>query len=207
MTEITQAISLKETLGNLDPSSLCIKDRCRAQPSQEGDCSVCEMVKNKENPSTTSNNVKNAKENKSKNTPNHKLDQSEKTKNSNVVSPNGSTVKESKKRFADADGFIAPAAHLIRKVKNLKIDKENINDEIKIKEHPEGIKEVVLDDEVDADQPPAQQKRRTVPPFSVTPRADFRVMLNILKLEAPSLRSVMSSIFLKLTVETEEEHR
>ncbi|KAF8778943.1 Nucleic-acid-binding protein transposon like protein [Argiope bruennichi] len=32
-------------------------------------------------------------------------------------------------------------------------------------------------------------------------------MFNILKLEAPSLRSVMSNKFLKLTVETEEEHR
>ncbi|KAF8791578.1 hypothetical protein HNY73_006420 [Argiope bruennichi] len=70
----------------------------------------------------------------------------------------------------------------------------------------EGIEEVALD-EVDAEQAPAQPKRRRVPPFFVTPKADFKVMLNICRLEAPSLKSSMSSKFLKLTVDTDEEHR
>ncbi|KAF8788574.1 hypothetical protein HNY73_006602 [Argiope bruennichi] len=104
------------------------------------------------------------------------------------------------------DGFIAPAAHLVRKIKNLKPNNVK-NKEIEIKKVPEGIEEVALDEEVDADPSPAQPKQKRVPPFFVTPRADFRTMLNILKLEAPSLRSVMSNKFLKLTVETEEEHR
>ncbi|KAF8784134.1 Nucleic-acid-binding protein transposon like protein, partial [Argiope bruennichi] len=99
-----------------------------------------------------------------------------------------------------------PAAHLVRKAKNLKTNSDK-NKEIEIKKVPEGIEEVALDNEVDADPSPAQPKQKRVPPFFVTPRADFRTMLNILKLEAPSLRSVMSNKFLKLTVETEEEHR
>ncbi|KAF8788576.1 hypothetical protein HNY73_006604 [Argiope bruennichi] len=120
-----------------------------------------------------------------------------------VVKINQNELKVNKKRTADEDGFIAPAAHLVRKVKNLKL---NENSEIKINKQPEGIEEVALD-EVDAEQAPAQPKRRRVPPFFVTPKADFKVMLNICRLEAPSLKSSMSSKFLKLTVETDEEHR
>ncbi|KAF8784886.1 hypothetical protein HNY73_010498 [Argiope bruennichi] len=120
-----------------------------------------------------------------------------------LVKINQKELKVNKKRTADEDGFIAPAAHLVRKVKNLKL---NENCEIKINKQPEGIEEVALD-EVDAEQAPAQPKRRRVPPFFVTPKADFKVMLNICRLEAPSLKSSMSSKFLKLTVDTDEEHR
>ncbi|KAF8785526.1 Nucleic-acid-binding protein transposon like protein [Argiope bruennichi] len=154
--------------------------------------------------STTSNVSKNNAKSNVKTTPKKKIDLSGNVINKNQTSPKGS--KERKKRVADEDGFIAPVAHLIRKVKNLKINNDK-NEEIKTKKLPEGIEEVVLDNEVDAEIPPAQPKRRRVPPFFVTPRADFRTMLNILKLEAPSLRSVISNKFLKITVETEEEHR
>ncbi|KAF8789915.1 hypothetical protein HNY73_007817 [Argiope bruennichi] len=176
--EITQAISLKENLGNWAQALAAAKDERTAPSSQEGDSAAA---------------------------PRRKIDLSG-NKNKSVSSPKGSPVKESKKRVADEDGFIAPAAHLVRKIKNLKPNSVK-NKEIEIKKVPEGIEEVALDNEVDADPSPAQPKQKRVPPFFVTPRADFRTMLNILKLEAPSLRSVMSNKFLKLTVETEEEHR
>ncbi|KAF8789911.1 hypothetical protein HNY73_007813 [Argiope bruennichi] len=150
---------------------------------------------NKNSTTKMDNQVTNDKKLNGNQTPKRKID---------VVKINQNEVKLNKKRTADEDGFIAPAAHLVRKVKNLKL---NENSEIKIQKQPEGIEEVALDDEVDAEQAPAQPKRRRVPPFFVTPRADFKVMLNICRLEAPSLKSSMSSKFLKLTVETDEEHR
>ncbi|GBO44051.1 hypothetical protein AVEN_61155-1, partial [Araneus ventricosus] len=54
--------------------------------------------------------------------------------------------------------------------------------------------------------PPTQKKKR-LPPFFITPRANFPLTLNNLRLTAPSLRSQMSNKFLKLAVETEDEHR
>ncbi|KAF8785681.1 hypothetical protein HNY73_011194 [Argiope bruennichi] len=45
---------------------------------------------------------------------------------------------------------------------------------VSTEKHLEGIEELLLDDEVDADQPPAQQKRRRVRPFFVTPRENFK---------------------------------
>ncbi|KAF8786055.1 hypothetical protein HNY73_009944 [Argiope bruennichi] len=80
---------------------------------------------------------------------------------------------------------------------------EELTPDMKKRRHRRGC----IRDEVDAEQAPAQPKRRRVPPFFVTPRADFKVMLNICRLEAPSLKSSMSGKFLKLTVETDEEHR
>ncbi|GBO08216.1 hypothetical protein AVEN_241303-1 [Araneus ventricosus] len=73
-----------------------------------------------------------------------------------------------------------------------------------------GMEEVELNDSPetaaeDTLAPPTQKKR--IPPFFITPRADFSLTLNILRLTAPSLRSQMSNKFLKLTVETEDEHR
>ncbi|KAF8784154.1 hypothetical protein HNY73_011618 [Argiope bruennichi] len=243
--EITQAISLKENLGNWAQALAAAKDegqhlQVKREIQQVSGCLnqlliklgiplfklpenvrklnfICEKVRMKNAPSVATNaeakNVKsNAKPNESaksnlniKTAPKRKINLSE-NKNKSVSSPKGGPVKESKKRVADEDGFIAPAAHLVRKIKNLKPNSIK-NKEIEIKQVPEGIEEVALDEEVDADPSPAQPKQKRVPPFFVTPRADFRTMLNILKLEAPSLRSVMSNRFLKLTVETEEEHR
>ncbi|KAF8789853.1 Nucleic-acid-binding protein transposon like protein [Argiope bruennichi] len=236
--EITQAISLKENLGNWAQALAAAKDQgqhlqVKREIQQVSGCLnqlliklgiplfklpenvrklnfICEKVRMKNIPRAASNvEAKNVNSNDKPNVnvkaaPRRKIDLSG-NKNKNVCSPKGSPIKESKKRVADEDGFIAPAAHLVRKNKNLKVTKEN--KEIEIQKVPEGLEEVALDDVVDAEPSPAQPKQRRVPPFFVTPRADFRTMLNILKLEAPSLRSVMSNRFLKLTVETEEEHR
>ncbi|GBN60645.1 hypothetical protein AVEN_130659-1 [Araneus ventricosus] len=49
-----------------------------------------------------------------------------------------------------------------------------------------------------------KEKKR---PCFVTLRSDFAVMLDILKLSAPSLQSKIANRFLKLTVKTEDEYR
>ncbi|KAF8768495.1 hypothetical protein HNY73_021308 [Argiope bruennichi] len=142
-------------------------------------------------------------ENNSVKTLNVKINQTPKRK-IDLDKINRNDQKVNKKETADEDGFIAPAAHLVRRLKNLEI---NEGQSVKIQNQPEGIEEVALDDEVGADQAPAQPKQRRVPLFFVTPRVGFKVMLNICRSKARSLKSSMSSKFLKLTVETEEEHR
>ncbi|KAF8778964.1 hypothetical protein HNY73_015638 [Argiope bruennichi] len=232
--EITQAISLKENLGNWAQALATAKDEARhAQVKKEiqqvSGCLnsllvklgiplfklpknvrklnlICERVRIKNAPSAASNLGKSNEKSKVKSTPKRKIDLSCNS-NKNVNSTKGSPAKESKKRVADEDGLIAPAAHLIRKVKNLKINNDKNYEENKTKKVLEGIEEVALNDKIGAALQPAQPKQRRMPPIFVNPRADFRMILNILKFEAPFLHPVMSNTFLKITVETKEENR
>ncbi|KAF8778533.1 hypothetical protein HNY73_015247 [Argiope bruennichi] len=219
--DIIQAITTRNTMGSWAQALRCHKEEHRQIRTEIGKVTsvlysillrlmiplfkflasinevnkICQKFKNKKANATSESNEKI----KAKQTPKRKL-------NFEKINQTETNVKKAnKKRTADEDGFIATAAHLVRKVKNVTINEEGKS--IKIQNQPEGIEEVALDNEVGADQAPAQPKRRRILPFFVTPRTDFKVMLSILRLEAASLKSSMSSNFLKLTVETEEEHR
>ncbi|GBN80876.1 Nucleic-acid-binding protein from transposon X-element, partial [Araneus ventricosus] len=137
-----------------------------------------------------------------------------KKSNLNAASKSNSKFKPpkmAKKRVIDDEGFELPPKHLISKPKSKKTANQSVSEQIEVTPPTPGMEEVELNDSSetaaeDTLAPPTQKKKR-VPPFLITPRADFPVTLNILRLTAPSLHSQMSNKFLKLTVETEDEHR
>ncbi|GBL77243.1 Nucleic-acid-binding protein from transposon X-element [Araneus ventricosus] len=127
----------------------------------------------------------------------------------NMSNANSTKSNKSKKRVIDNEGYQTPPKHLIAKSAKVTKDKTE-NDLIELARLTPGMEEELLDDpEVAANQTqaPTTQKKKRIPSFFITPRSDFSVTLNILRLTAPSLRSKMSNKYLKLTVETEDEHR
>ncbi|GFY57732.1 hypothetical protein TNIN_256811, partial [Trichonephila inaurata madagascariensis] len=50
-------------------------------------------------------------------------------------------------------------------------------------------------------------KKPRIPPFFISPKGDWRQLVALAKLVAPSFQSQMSGRFLKVTVADEVEHR
>ncbi|GFU06088.1 hypothetical protein NPIL_111831 [Nephila pilipes] len=107
--------------------------------------------------------------------------------------------KKSTKRTRDSEGFISPPKHLTRKAPkaNPTVD---ITDDA-----PTSDLEVDVNilEPVVAASPPKPPK---IPPFFVNPKGDWRTLITLAKLRAPSIQSKLTGRFFKVTVDTADEY-
>ncbi|GFT71877.1 zinc finger protein [Trichonephila clavipes] len=90
------------------------------------------------------------------------------------------------KRSVDADGF-APPKQLVRKGE-------------------EGM-DTTIDVPLSQEEVPVATKKPRIPPFFVSPKGDWRQLVALAKLIAPSFQSQMSGRFLKVTVADDVDYR
>ncbi|GFU96625.1 nucleic-acid-binding protein from transposon X-element [Trichonephila clavipes] len=114
------------------------------------------------------------------------------------------------KRSVDADGFAPPPKQLVRKVLSASPPSppsapsvEGALLEGTGEEEMELAQQDSLQNEIEV---PVVKKPR-IPPFFISPKGDWRQLVALAKLKAPSFQSQMSGRFLKVTVSDEVEYR
>ncbi|GFT59705.1 RNA-directed DNA polymerase from mobile element jockey [Trichonephila clavipes] len=142
-------------------------------------------------------------------------EKNEEEKKPAAVSPPPPTSPRSKgrkgKRSVDADGFAPPPKQLVRKVLSTSPPSpppsapsvEGALLEGTGEEEMELAQQDSLQNEIEV---PVVKKPR-IPPFFISPKGDWRQLVALAKLKAPSFQSQMSGRFLKVTVSDEVEYR
>ncbi|GFQ71493.1 RNA-directed DNA polymerase from mobile element jockey [Trichonephila clavata] len=135
-----------------------------------------------------------------------------------------SVKKKREKRRADEQGFIPPPppacakkAHHFCSPLHLAVWRNGSNRE---RSHPSTSTASAADGEgmeTNADDPPAgdiieiapvpERKVRAPPPFFINPKGDWRQLVAIAKMHAPSFQSQMAGRFLKVTVADADQYR
>ncbi|GFV42608.1 nucleic-acid-binding protein from transposon X-element [Trichonephila clavipes] len=118
------------------------------------------------------------------------------------------------KRSVDADGF-APPKQLVRKVRSPRStpppsptpSSAPILDSATLEEQGEEGMDTVNDEPKSQEEVPVATKKPRIPPFFVSPKGDWRQLVALAKLIAPSFQSQMSGRFLKVTVADDVDYR
>ncbi|GFT55618.1 nucleic-acid-binding protein from transposon X-element [Trichonephila clavipes] len=118
------------------------------------------------------------------------------------------------KRSVDADGF-APPKQLVRKVRSPRStpppsptpSSAPILDSATLEEQGEEGMDTNIDVPLSQEEVPVATKKPRIPPFFVSPKGDWRQLVALAKLIAPSFQSQMSGRFLKVTVADDVDYR
>ncbi|GFW56132.1 nucleic-acid-binding protein from transposon X-element [Trichonephila clavipes] len=119
------------------------------------------------------------------------------------------------KRTVDSDGFAPPCKQLVRKVRSPRStpppsptpSSAPIMDSATLEEQGEEGMDTVNDEPQSQEEVPVATKKPRIPPFFVSPKGDWRQLVALAKLIAPSFQSQMSGRFLKVTVGDDVDYR
>ncbi|GFT63164.1 RNA-directed DNA polymerase from mobile element jockey [Trichonephila clavipes] len=119
------------------------------------------------------------------------------------------------KRSVDADGFAPPPKQLVRKVRSPRStpppsptpSSAPILDSATLEEQGEEGMDTNIDVPLSQEEVPVATKKPRIPPFFVSPKGDWRQLVALAKLIAPSFQSQMSGRFLKVTVADDVDYR
>ncbi|GFT94140.1 RNA-directed DNA polymerase from mobile element jockey [Trichonephila clavipes] len=116
------------------------------------------------------------------------------------------------KRTVDSDGF-APPKQLVRKVRSPRSTPSSPTpssapiDSAPLEEQGEEGMDTINDEPQSQEEVPVATKKPCIPPFFVSPKGDWRQLVALAKLIAPSFQSQMSGRFLKVTVADDVDYR